>query len=61
MRIGLTGRPPTTEKLVAQAQAAEKDGFSSIWLDSTVLGDPLAAMAVAGRETSRIELGTAVL
>jgi F420-dependent oxidoreductase-like protein len=61
MRIGLTGRPPTTEKLVEQAKAAEKDGFSSIWYDSTVLGDPLAAIAVAGRETSTIELGTAVL
>ncbi|ONH25643.1 TIGR03564 family F420-dependent LLM class oxidoreductase [Pseudofrankia asymbiotica] len=61
MRIGLTGRPSTTEKLVAQAKGAEKDGFSSIWLDSTVLGDPLAAMAVAGRETATIELGTAVL
>lgn len=61
VRIGLTGRPSTTEKLVEQAKAAEKDGFSSIWLDSTALGDPLAAMAVARRETSSIGLGTAVL
>ncbi|MFJ3772334.1 TIGR03564 family F420-dependent LLM class oxidoreductase [Streptomyces sp. NPDC090075] len=61
MRIGLTGRPTTTEKLVEQAKDAEKGGFSSVWYDSTVLGDPLAAMAVAGRETSTIELGTAVL
>ncbi|GAA2437364.1 hypothetical protein GCM10010191_60290 [Actinomadura vinacea] len=61
MRIGLTGRPTTTEKLVEQAKAAEKDGFSSVWYDSTVLGDPLAAIAIAGRETSTIELGTAVL
>ncbi|QOV33155.1 TIGR03564 family F420-dependent LLM class oxidoreductase [Streptomyces ferrugineus] len=61
MRIGLTGRPTTTEELVEQAKAAEADGFSSVWYDSTVLGDPLTAMAIAGRETSTIELGTAVL
>jgi F420-dependent oxidoreductase-like protein len=61
VRIGLTGRPSSTEKLIEQAQAAEKDGFSSVWFDSSVLGDPLAAMAVAGRETATIELGTAVL
>ncbi|UGQ11019.1 TIGR03564 family F420-dependent LLM class oxidoreductase [Yinghuangia sp. ASG 101] len=61
MRIGLTGRPASTEQLVAQAKAAEKDGFSSVWYDSTVLGDPLAAITVAGRETSSIELGTAIL
>lgn len=61
MRIGLTGRPATTDQLVEQAQAAEKDGFSSIWYDSTVLGDPLAAIAVAGRATTTIELGTAIL
>jgi len=61
MRIGLTARPATTDKLVAHAKAAEKDGFHSIWYDSTVLGDPLAAMAVAGRETSTIELGTAIV
>ncbi|MEX5636920.1 TIGR03564 family F420-dependent LLM class oxidoreductase [Parafrankia sp. FMc2] len=61
MKIGLTGRPATVEKLVQYVKAAERDGFSSVWLDSTALGDPLAAMAVAGRETSTIELGTAVL
>ncbi|MFJ9176174.1 TIGR03564 family F420-dependent LLM class oxidoreductase [Streptomyces sp. NPDC102360] len=61
MRIGLTARPYTTDKLIEQARSAEEDGFGSMWFDSTVLGDPLAAMAVAGRETSSIELGTAVL
>ncbi|WP_436792088.1 TIGR03564 family F420-dependent LLM class oxidoreductase [Yinghuangia sp. YIM S10712] len=61
MRIGLTGRPASTDQLVEQAKAAEEAGFSSVWYDSTVLGDPLAAMAVAGRETTSIELGTAIL
>src|SRR5918992_3868569 len=61
MRIGLTGGGSTVEDLVAQAQQAEADGFTSLWYASVVLGDPLAPMAIAGRETSQIELGTAVL
>ena len=61
MRIGLTGGGATVDKVVAQAQQAEADGFSSLWYASVVTGDPLVAMAVAGRETSSIELGTAVL
>jgi F420-dependent oxidoreductase-like protein len=61
MRIGLTGGGSTVDKMVAQARQAEADGFSSLWYASSVLGDPLAAMALAGRETSVIELGTAVL
>src|SRR5262245_3285142 len=61
MRIGLTGGGATVDKVVAQAKQAEADGFTSLWYASVVLGDPLVAMAVAGRETSKIELGTAVL
>lgn len=61
MRIGLTGGASSTDKIVKQAQRAEADGFSSLWYASSVAGDPLAALAVAGRETSTIELGTAVL
>jgi F420-dependent oxidoreductase-like protein len=61
VRIGLTGGAGTVDKVVAQAQRAEDDGFTSLWYASVVTGDPLVAMALAGRETSRIELGTAVL
>ena len=61
MRIGLTAIGSTTEKVVAQAKAAEGDGFTALWFPSNLLGDPLAAIVAAGRETSRIELGTAVL
>jgi F420-dependent oxidoreductase-like protein len=61
MRIGLTGGGSTVDKIVAQARLAEEQGFTSLWYASNVAGDPLAAMAIAGRETSRIELGTAVL
>ena len=61
MRIGLTGGAGTVDKVVAQAQRAEADGFTSLWYASVVTGDPLVAMAIAGRQTTRIELGTAVL
>lgn len=61
MRIGLTGGASSTDKIVAQAQAAEADGFTALWYASTVAGDPLVSMALAGRATTSIELGTAVL
>ena len=61
MRIGLTGGARTVERVVEQAKQAEADGFSSLWYASAVTGDPIVAMAIAGRETSNIELGTAVL
>ena len=61
MRIGLTGGGATVDKVVHQAKQAEAEGFTSLWYASLVTGDPLVAMAIAGRETSGIELGTAVL
>src|SRR5687768_14387934 len=61
MRIGLTGAARSTARLIEQAEQAERDGFTSLWYASAVAGDPLVAMALAGRATSRIELGTAVL
>lgn len=61
MRIGLTGGGGSVDKVVQQAVQAEADGFSSLWYASLVTGDPLVAIAIAGRETARIELGTAVL
>ncbi len=61
MRIGLTASGSTVDELVVYAKAAEADGFSSLWFASVTAGDPLAAIAIAGRETNSIELGTAVL
>jgi F420-dependent oxidoreductase-like protein len=61
MRIGLTGFGTGVEQVVRQAERAEADGFAALWYPSAVLGDPLVAMALAGRATSTIELGTAVL
>ncbi|OHV42617.1 TIGR03564 family F420-dependent LLM class oxidoreductase [Pseudofrankia sp. BMG5.36] len=61
MRIGLMGGAATPDKIIDQAKRAEADGFHSLWYASIVQGDPLVSMALAGRETSTIELGTAVL
>src|SRR3954471_9403266 len=61
MRIGLTGAGSPVDRRVALAKSAEADGFSSLWYASAVGGDPLIAMAMAGRATTSIELGTAVL
>src|SRR3954470_13301182 len=61
MRIGLTGAAATVDKMVDLAKGAGADGFSSLWYASAVGGDPLITMAMAGRATTSIELGTAVL
>jgi F420-dependent oxidoreductase-like protein len=61
MKLGLGGGATTIDRIVEQAIEAEADGFATIWYPSAVLGDPLAAIAVAGRATESIELGTAVL
>jgi F420-dependent oxidoreductase-like protein len=61
LRIGLTARGSTVDDLVEHARWAEDAGFSSVWYASPTAGDPLVAMALAGRATSSIELGTAVL
>jgi F420-dependent oxidoreductase-like protein len=61
VRIGLTGGGATADRIVQQAVDAEAAAFTSLWYASAVFRDPLVAMALAGRETSSIELGTAVL
>jgi F420-dependent oxidoreductase-like protein len=61
MRIGLPGGASSVDKMIEQAVRAEADGYTSLWYASAIGGDPLVAMALAGRATSRIELGTAVL
>jgi F420-dependent oxidoreductase-like protein len=61
MRIGLTGGGTSVDSIVAQARLAEDEGFTSLWYAGAVAGDPLVAMAIAGRATTAIELGTAVL
>ena len=52
---------PTAERAIEQAEEAERNGFTSLWYPGAVSGDPLVQMALAGRATSAIELGTSVL
>lgn len=47
--------------MIEQAKQAEAEGFSALWYAGAIGGDPLVAMALAGRATSTIELGTSVL
>src|SRR4051794_3122724 len=61
MRIGLPGGGSSVDRIVQQAVDAEADGFTSLWFASAVFGDPLVPMAIAGKATTRIELGTSVL
>jgi len=68
MRIGLMIGPEKgryrhkVAQLIADAEAAERDGFSSLWIPQ-IPGDfdALTAITLMGRATKRIELGTAVL
>src|SRR3954470_2344352 len=55
-------RPDKVERLVDAAQAAEREGFASVWVPQVPSDfDGLTAVALMGRETTRIELGTAVI
>lgn len=69
MRIGLMigsdqerSRADRLAGLVADAQAAEHAGFTSLWIPQ-IPGylDAMTAIALAGQATNRIELGTAVV
>ncbi len=65
MQLGLfvgalpTGR--TTQEQVAMIVDAERRGFESIWFAQVGETDVLTTLALAGPETERIALGTAVI
>jgi F420-dependent oxidoreductase-like protein len=60
--VGVTdaGNTPLDD-LVAQVKAAEDAGFHSVWIPNIFGMDAMTVCAIAGRETSRIELATAVI
>src|SRR5882762_2885525 len=58
---GLLATGASLERLRAPAVEAETQGFHSYWLGQLAIPDALTAIAVIGAETSRIELGTAVV
>jgi alkanesulfonate monooxygenase SsuD/methylene tetrahydromethanopterin reductase-like flavin-dependent oxidoreductase (luciferase family) len=64
IRIGLgvadAGGTPYQE-LVGQVRSAEEAGFASVWIPNIFGLDAMTLAALAGRETSRIEIGTAVV
>ena len=64
MKIGIFGGAVTSgtlDVIVAEARAAEQDGFSSYWAPQIIGHDTLTVLAIVGREVPRIELGTAVV
>ena len=66
MRIGvMSGATPgpdgQLDGLVARAKDLEARGFSTMWMANIFGLDAITAQAIVGRETSKIELGTAVV
>jgi F420-dependent oxidoreductase-like protein len=61
MKIGLPGFVSTPDKVIVQAQRAETEGFRSLWYAMASGADAMTSMALAGRATSTIELGTAIV
>lgn len=66
MRIGVmsgtSGGPDgTLDGLLARAKDLEARGFHSLWMANIFGLDAITSLAMVGRETSRIELGTAVV
>ena len=65
MKIGIYGgnvrRGKPLATLVDEVVEKEEQGFSSYWTPQVGTFDALTMLALAGRETSRIELGTAVV
>ena len=65
MRLGtmlsMPGDNATASVLVERTQRAEAAGFDSVWLPQVMGIDALMVLALAGRETASIELGTAVV
>jgi F420-dependent oxidoreductase-like protein len=64
MRIGISGRDTgqsTIDEIVADAKAAEQDGFATYVLTQIFGLDAMGVLAVVGREVPRIELATGVV
>lgn len=57
---GADGGTATLDDMVALARRAEAAGFDTLWMANIFSLDAILTLAVAGRETTRIELGTAV-
>jgi len=58
--VNAIGRTVTIDEVVALARRAEAAGFSNLWMANVFALDAITTMAIAGRETRSIEVGTAV-
>lgn len=64
MRIGIFGGLAATasiDQVVDDVRSAEDEGFASYWVPQIFGYDALTLLAVVGRETRTIELGTSVV
>lgn len=64
MRIGIFGAEAATatvDEVIAGVRTAEEQGFSTYWVPQIFGYDALTLLAVVGRETDTIELGTSVV
>lgn len=58
--IGSDGVRDTLDAVISKAKAAEAAGLDNVWLANIFSFDAISTLALIGRETSRIGLGTAV-
>lgn len=58
--VNAIGRSVTIDEVVALAQRAEAAGFANVWMANVFALDAIMTMAIAGRATRTIEVGTAV-
>ena len=66
MRIGMmigegAGESPSMDEVIRRAQRIEEAGLATGWLAQIFTYDAIALLGLVGRETQRIELGTAVV
>lgn len=61
MFIGASGAPWDIFGQINEVVQAERDGFASFWFAQIAGLDALTVIALAGPETERIEIGTAVI
>jgi F420-dependent oxidoreductase-like protein len=60
--VGLGARSESTvDGVVKRIKDAEARGFDTVWMTNAFAFDAMTALSAAGRETNRIELGTAVV
>ncbi len=66
MRIGMmigegAGESPAIDEVIRRARRAEEVGLNTGWLAQIFSHDAINLLALVGRETTKIELGTAVV